>query len=198
MKPVPEAPPVQMVLRAYPPAPARVGLAYQPAAARALRASAALLVCWGAAPWSVWIPPHYPWPVLVVGLGAWLAHLFWTGRYRVRWFVGLCPRCGRHLRLAMGTRLRLPHTIPCLACHFEPRLERQPPEDAPAVAGLRHNLPDCTGSWHEAWMWDERFLCCDGCAARRPATAEMRRQARAENERGAILRQLGEEGRFLD
>lgn len=192
-----EIPPVHMVLRAYPPAPARVGLVYQPAPLRALQAILSLVVFWGVAPFTFIVPPHYPFPVLCLATGGYLAHLFWTGRYRVRWFVGQCPRCGGHLRMSLGERISLPHTVPCLACHFEPALEVQEPRDFAAPEPLRHVRAECTGSWTEEWMWDERFLACGGCGARRPATPELRRLAQAENERGALLRQLTEEGRFL-
>lgn len=194
----PESPAVQMVLAAYPPAPARVGLVPQSRNVRAFKAVLALAVCWGVAPWAIWVPPHYPWPVLLVCGGAYLAHLFWTGQYRVRWFVGMCPRCGGHLRLSAGTRIRLPHTVACLACHFEPALEMQRPEDARPELLLRHVRAECTGTWSEEWMWDERFLACGGCGARRPATPALRRLADAENERGDLLRQLANEGRFLN
>ena len=193
-----EAPPVQMSLCAYPPAPARVGLVYQPVPGRALKAAASILLLWGIAPFTFIIPPHYPFPVICLAAGGYLAHLFWTGRYRVRWFVGLCPRCGRHLRLSMGQRISLPHTVACLHCHFEPVLEAQDPATAPPPEPLRHVRAECTGAWREEWMWDERFLACETCGARRPATPELRRLAHAENERGALLRQLAEEGRFLD
>lgn len=192
-----EAPPVHMTLCAYPPAPARVGLVYQPAPGRGLKAALSLGILWGIAPATFVIPPHYPFPVLCLVAGAYLAHLFWTGRYRVRWFVGQCPRCGTHLRMHLGERISLPHTIPCVACHFEPVLEVRPPAEPRAPEPLRHVRPECTGAWEEEWMWDERFLACDTCGARRPATRELRRAAAAENERGALLRQLTEEGRFL-
>lgn len=193
-----EAPPVQMVLAAYPPAPARVGLVYQPAPGRGLKAAFSLVVLWGIAPFSFVVPPHYPFPVLCLAAGAYLAHLFWTGRYRVRWFVGQCPRCGAHLRMSLGERIDLPHTVPCLACHFEPTLEVQEAPEARAPDPLRHVRPECTGAWTEEWMWDERFLACHACGARRPATPALRRLAAAENERGALLRQLADEGRFVD
>ena len=198
MHPVTEAPQVQMVLRAYPPAPARVGLAYQPAPARALKSVASLVFFWALAPWSILVPPYYPWPVLCMCTGAYLAHLFWTGRYRVRWFVGVCPRCGGQLSLSLGERIDLPHAVTCFACHFEPLLEVADPADEPEPEPLRHVRTECTGTWTEEWMWDDRFLCCDACGARRPATDALRRLADAENERGALLRQLADEGRFLN
>ena len=68
----------------------------------------------------------------------------------------------------------------------------------PEPEPLRHARADCTGTWTEEWMWDDRFLACDHCGARRPATDDLRRLAAAENERGALLRQLADEGRFLN
>lgn len=193
-----EAPPVQMSLPAYPPAPARVGLVYQPMPGRAVKTVVSLVACWLLAAPSFWLPPHYPWPVVCICLGAWLAHEFWTGRYRVRWFVGMCPRCGRHLRIGAGARISLPHTVPCLACHFEPRLEVQRADERAPERLLRHVVADCTGTWTERWMWDERFLGCGACGARHPATPDFRRLADAENERGELLRRLADEGRFMN
>jgi hypothetical protein len=192
-----QAPPVQLVLRAYPPAPARVGLTYQPFPARLLKSVASLVVFWTLAPWSVALPPYYPWPILCLCTGAYLAHLFWHGRYRVRWFVGVCPRCGGQVRLSMGERIDLPHTLTCFACHFEPVLEVADARDVPAPDPLPHVRADCTGRWTEEWMWDDRFLACDGCGARQPATPELRRRAEEENEHGALLRQLADEGRWM-
>jgi hypothetical protein len=192
-----EAPDVQVTLPAHPAAPARVGLVPQPLPGRALKALLSLAFFWGIIPYAVWVPPHYPWPAACVCAGGFLAHLFWTGRYRVLWFLGVCPRCGKHLRIASGTRIALPHTLTCFACHFEPVLRVQEPAEAPAEALLRHLKAECTGAWSEGWMWDERFLSCDGCGARQPATPELRRVADDENERGALLRRLADEGRFL-
>jgi hypothetical protein len=98
--------------------------------------------------------------------------------------------------MGMGERIDLPHTLTCFRCHFEPVLEVA--EDAPPPDPLRHVRAECTGTWAEEWMWDDRFLACDGCGARQPATAELRRLAHAENERGALLRQLADEGRFMN
>jgi hypothetical protein len=198
MKGPTEAPPVQMTLPAYPSAPARVGLVYQPFPARAAKTALAIVVFWGLAAPSFWLPPHYPWPVLCFCTGAWLAHEFLMGSYRVRWFVGMCPRCGRHLRIGAGTRIRLPHTVTCFTCHFEPTLEVQPEAESRPELLLRHVRAECTGTWTEQWMWDERFLGCGSCGARQPATPELRRLADAENERGDLMRQLADEGRFLN
>ena len=132
-----------------------------------------------------------------LALGIYFPYRFWNGRYRVRAFAGICPRCGRQLQLAPRTRIALPQAVTCFACHFEPLLEVQEAAAAPIPEPLRHVRADCTGVWAEEWMWDERFMACDACGARRPATPQTRRLAFAENERGALLRQLTEEGRYL-
>src|SRR5688572_27778487 len=192
-----EALPVRIALSGYPPAEAHVGLVHQPLPGRVCKAALSLVGLWTVAPVTFVLPPHYPWPILCLAAGAYLGHLYWTGRYRIRWFLGRCPRCGGHLRLGCGTRVSLPHTLTCFVCHFEPRLELVPPEAARAPQPLRHVQADCTGSWREVWMWDERFLGCQACGARHAATAELRRLAREENVRGALLERLAEEGRFL-
>src|SRR5690242_9159045 len=101
MNPV-ESPQVHLVLRAHAPSPARLGVVYQPFGWRLGKTVLALALFWGVCPWVVWLPPHYPWPVLCFCTGAFLAHRFWTGRYVVLWFAGECPRCGHALRLRAG------------------------------------------------------------------------------------------------
>jgi hypothetical protein len=195
-----QAPPAQTTLRAYPPAPARVELAYLPLPGRLTRTLLSLAVFWGVVPYVVWIPPHYPWPAACLVAGAYLAHRFWTGRYRVRSFLGVCPRCGRHLRIDAGALIDLPHTLTCFGCHFEPRLEvdlSPAPAAVPKEPPLRHFEGDCAGTWSERWYWDDPYVACSGCGARHPATPAARRAADEENLRGALLQRLADEGRFL-
>ena len=196
-----EAPPVHLVLRAHPPVPARIGVVYQPVPGRLLKAVLSLAVFWGAAPWLVALPPHYPWPALSAALGAWLAYRSWTGKYVVAWFAGECPRCQRPLRVRAGARIGLPHTLTCFACHFEPRLEPYDLATEETIAaderGIRHVLSDCAGTWHEERRWDQDYVTCDACGARHHATPALLAAARDENERGHLLDALAAEGRFL-
>lgn len=200
MRPV-EAPPVHLVLRAHPPAPARVGLVRLPGGPRAVKAVLSLAVFWGICPWVVWIPPHYPWPLLSFCLGAWLAHRYATGKYVVRWFAGECPRCREPLRIAPGARLDLPYTLTCFGCHFEPTLETfdaaAEEEIAADARGVRHVLADCAGSWRDERRWDREYLTCPACGARHLATEPLRAAARDENERGRLMEELAAQGRFL-
>lgn len=196
-----QVPPVHLILRAYPPSPARVGLTYVPLPVRIVAVALSLGVFWGAAPWLVWVPPHYPWPVLSFCTGGWLAWR-WSRRYRVRYFAGSCPRCGRELRLPRGAAINLPHSLTCFGCHFEPQLETYTEAGEERIAadehrGIRHWMPDCTGTWSEESLWKQPYLCCSGCGARHHVTEALRTAAEAENERGRLLEQLTDEGRFL-
>lgn len=200
MNPV-ESPQVHLVLRAHAPAPARLGVVYQPLAARVARTVVSLALFWGVCPWVIWLPPHYPWPVLSFCTGAFLAHRFWTGRYVVLWFAGECPRCGHALRLRPGARISLPHALTCFACHFEPALEPYRLADEEEIAtdarGIRHVLSDCAGSWHQERRWDQEWVVCDACGARHHATPGLLASANDENDRGRLLAELAAEGRFL-
>jgi hypothetical protein len=198
-----ETPQVHLVLRAHPPMPARLGVVYQPYPFRAAAAAASLVLFWGLCPYVVWVPPHYPWPVLSFCLGAFLAHRFYTGAYVVRWFAGECPRCGRHLRLRAGSRISLPHMLTCFGCHFEPSLETYDLAAEEEIAsdarhGIRHVLSDCAGSWREERLWDQQWVACTACGARHHATPALLAAARDENEHGRLLESLAAEGRFLD
>lgn len=175
-------------------APARAELVFLPASWRLPRTLGALLFFWGILPLVVWIPPHYPWVLASFATGAYLAYDYWTGRYRVRAFAGICPRCERGLSLPPGSRIDLPYTLTCYACHFEPQLCVAA---VPATDGVEHWDADCVGRWGERWLADEPYLVCDTCRAHRPATPEARRAAGDENDRGMLLARLTAEGDFL-
>lgn len=196
----PLAPPAFVTLRAHRPAPARVELAYRPTRGRLLRAIFCLAICWGAIPFIIWIPPHYPWTISAFLGGVFLAHRCWTGRYRIRSFAGICPRCGSTLSLGIERTVDLPHTLTCYNCHFEPRLEVELGDDGhgvPREPKLVHRTPHCVGKWRVGWLADEPFLLCDICHGGALATEAIRERARAENESGDLLRELSDEGRLL-
>ncbi|MBV9772313.1 MAG: hypothetical protein JO040_00080 [Gemmatimonadetes bacterium] len=175
-------------------APARAELVYLPASWRLPRAMGALLFFWGILPLVVWVPPHYPWVLACFATGLYLAYSYWTGRYRVRAFTGSCPRCERELSLAPGSRIALPHTLTCFACHFEPQLCVT---TVAATGGVEHRDADCVGRWGMRWLADEPYLVCDTCRSHRPATPEACLAAEAENDRGVLLARLTVEGDFL-
>ncbi|MDB4949156.1 MAG: hypothetical protein JWM27_1805 [Gemmatimonadetes bacterium] len=198
-----QAPAAQIRLSAYPPAPARIDLQSRPLPGRLALALLVLGACWAPIPWLAALRPRYPWAAIALCLGVYLAQRVWTGRYRVRSFLGVCPRCGRHLRIDAGTAIDLPHTLTCAGCHFEPRLEVDfrlaAARTAPAAGTtVRHLEGECAGSWHEHWHQDEPYLECAACGARHFATPQLRRAAAAENARGDLLARLADEGRFLE
>jgi hypothetical protein len=191
-----QAPIALVTLRAHQPAPARVELVYQPATRRALRVLICLAVFWGALPFLIWLPPHYPWVAVSFATGLFLAHRQWVGRYRVRSFAGICPRCGAPLSMGLDHTISLPHTLTCFHCHFEPRLEVHFAEPAAARAPLpEHRAPECTGLWELRWLADEAFVVCSHCHAGCPATPRARQAADEENDRADLLDRLTREGR---
>lgn len=190
------APVALITLPGHHPAPARVELVYRPTSWRLVRTLACVVFFWGIIPLVVWIPPHYPWVLGSLAAGAYLAHRAWMGRFRVRAFAGICPRCEQELSLPPGSGISLPHTLTCYSCHFEPQLQvvlRGPPEPGT----IDHWDADCTGRWGLRWLADEPYLVCDACRAHHPATLASRRAAEDENERGLLLARLTAEGDFL-
>jgi hypothetical protein len=196
-----QIPTVHLVLRSHPPAPARVGLVPQPLSWRLAKTALALAFFWGMIPYVVWVPPHYPWPVLCFVTGAVLAYRWLNGRYVVRWFAGACPRCGALLRIPDGAHIDLPHVLTCFACHFEPTLETYTLADEEEIAsdarGVRHVLAECAGTWREETVWDEPYIACTRCHARHHATPALLAAARDENDRGRLMEELAREGKFL-
>jgi hypothetical protein len=172
---------------------------YKPVLGRLWRTVAWLCVCWGSIPWLLWIPPHYPWVVAALLGGTYLAYRSWTGRYAVRSFAGICPRCGSPLSLGTDRTIDLPHTLTCYNCHFEPRLEvrfADSPESR-VIYVLEHQSATCVGLWEVRWLADAEFLYCGGCHAGVPASPALRRQAEGENDVARLLSRLTDEGRPL-
>lgn len=196
----PPAPHALLRLRAHHPAPVRVELEFLSVPRRFALAFGSWALCWGALPFAIWLPPHYPWVAILFLVGIYLPYRFWNGKYRVHHFAGGCPRCGHPLSLDHGSKIDLPHTLTCFHCHFEPALVvlQGSGEWARARGRIRiaHRASQCGGSWAERWWHDETWVICDACGARHPATGEARQMAEAENECGRLLRWLADDGRF--
>jgi len=67
------------------------------------------------------IPPHAPWLLGVLAVGAWRARSEWRGEYELHRFSGACPRCGGELQL-QERYITPPLVVPCDACHSQPHL----------------------------------------------------------------------------
>jgi predicted RNA-binding Zn-ribbon protein involved in translation (DUF1610 family) len=67
------------------------------------------------------VPPHAPWIMGWLVIGAVMAHRRWTERYTLQGVEAKCPKCGADLSVK-SSRLRRPHPVSCEACHFETRL----------------------------------------------------------------------------
>jgi hypothetical protein len=113
-----------------PEVPARIVFAggeWRPARARVIerspawRRSAALMQLWWwlLAPVVFWIPPHIPWVLAVLAIGAVRA----MNRFReYRTLVslrGTCPRCGTEQDFPEVGRMKQPHNVHCAACRWE-------------------------------------------------------------------------------
>lgn len=67
------------------------------------------------APFAAIVPPHAPWAIGALGVGALLARRRWHERFTLAGVEGSCPRCGAELS-ARGGRLRAPHPLTCDGC----------------------------------------------------------------------------------
>ena len=67
------------------------------------------------------IPPHAPWLLGVLAVGAWRARAEWRGEYELHEFAGACPRCGETLKLE-ERYITPPLVVHCDACHSQPQL----------------------------------------------------------------------------
>ena len=81
-------------------------------AARRLAASALI------APVAAVVPPHAPWAIGAILVGALLARRRWQERYTLESLSGACPRCGAPLSVRPA-RLREPHPVACDGCRHQ-------------------------------------------------------------------------------
>ena len=75
-----------------------------------------------AAPLVALIPPHAPWAVAALGIGATMTRRRWLELHTIQSMSGDCPRCGTLQIIDRPTRLRHPHALSCPTCHHEPLL----------------------------------------------------------------------------
>lgn len=92
-------------------------------------AAARELLIWLLLPIAALVPPHIPWVLLVLGLGAYRAF----GRLRERATLlslrGACPKCGTVQDFTETGRMKPEHTVTCASCRWDLRVQ-VPPEGA--------------------------------------------------------------------
>jgi hypothetical protein len=81
------------------------------------------LSIWLLIPVVMWVPPHAPWVLLVLGVGAVRA----LNRYREHRTLlslrGACPKCGTEQDFHELGRMKQPHTVHCAQCRWELRVD---------------------------------------------------------------------------
>jgi hypothetical protein len=108
----------ETLLFGFPSTPAVLSVRPRTASWRAGGAAARMGGCTALAGVVGLVPPHAPWLISSLVVGAVLARRRWTERYTLESFEGVCPKCAEALRVKPG-RLRLPHPAPCEGCHHE-------------------------------------------------------------------------------
>ena len=75
------------------------------------------------APFVALVPPHAPWAIGALALGALAARRRWTEHHSLLAVDGSCPGCGDRITLGSVGRLRHPHPLTCESCHHELALD---------------------------------------------------------------------------
>jgi len=101
--------------------PAVVEVTPRPRAKRMTRALATLGAAIVLAAIVALIPPHVPWLLGVLAVGAWRARAEWRGEYELHDFAGVCPRCEKPLALT-ERYITPPLVVHCDDCHSQPQL----------------------------------------------------------------------------
>jgi hypothetical protein len=78
---------------------------------------------WLLAPAVFFIPPHIPWVLLVLGMGAFRAWARLAEHRTLLWLHGPCPRCGTEQDFTELGRMRAPHMVQCSNCRWSLQAE---------------------------------------------------------------------------
>ena len=89
-----------------------------------------LALWWILLPVVVWIPPHFPWVLLVLVLGAVQAYRRYHEHQTMVGLHGTCPKCGTEQDFSDHGPLRAQRKVTCAHCRWELRLEIGPGADA--------------------------------------------------------------------
>ncbi len=83
------------------------------------------LLWWALVPVVIWIPPHFPWVIVVLALGAVRAWGRWREHVTLLKLSGTCPHCQAEQTFPDHGRLRHPHEVHCVSCRWSLRVEPQ-------------------------------------------------------------------------
>lgn len=106
----------RLELFGFAPTPARAEVLERSTSWRATRGLLAAGIGVGAAPAVFFLPLHFPWPVLSVGIGFYIARSRWKEQSTLLSVSGSCPACGAGVRLEKPMRLKVPHVLHCGGC----------------------------------------------------------------------------------
>lgn len=111
----------EATLFGFDPAPTLATITARSRGWRAGGAAVTMVVALLVAPAVAVIPPHAVWFLGALAAGGFMARLRYIERFTLQGVEGSCPKCGAALHVKAG-RLKVPHPLPCDACHHEATL----------------------------------------------------------------------------
>lgn len=111
----------EATLFGFEPTPARAAIAARSRGWRVGGAARTFAVFVVVAPFVAIFPPHAVWLIGALLTGAVLARRRYVERFTLLDVDAACPKCGSPLAVKR-TRLKVPHPLPCDACHHESAL----------------------------------------------------------------------------
>jgi hypothetical protein len=100
----------------FEPTIARLDVIERPPSWRITRALLSAIIGLGAAPVVMFVPPHVPWALGSIILGAWFARRFAMETRTLVSLEGVCPKCRGEIRVTSAVPLRRPHELSCATC----------------------------------------------------------------------------------
>ncbi|MFW6079399.1 MAG: hypothetical protein ACODAE_07260, partial [Gemmatimonadota bacterium] len=116
-------PPARLTLFGFASTPAEATVVRRTASWRWTRALLSFAIGLGVAPLVALLPPHLPWVLLSIVIGAVLGASRLRERATLRSLRGRCPKCERSQVIDQARRLRRPHPLGCEGCGQELLLE---------------------------------------------------------------------------
>jgi hypothetical protein len=85
------------------------------------------LALWLLIPVVVFVPPHIPWVLIVLAVGAIRAWGRWNEHATLLSLRGPCPKCGTDQQFAETGRMKFPHKVTCASCRWDLQVHVAPP-----------------------------------------------------------------------